>query len=130
MNTFTSILLAAGLLIAVDTIYLSTVGRYATAMFAKIQGSPVRFNYLAAVIVYLALAYLLTRPFVDSWKTAMGLGAAVYAVYDFTNLATLEDYSVQFAMIDTVWGGVLFAAAHFLYKVLEERIGGSGAVSA
>jgi uncharacterized membrane protein len=41
-------------------------------------------------------------------------GAAVYAVYDFTNLAILKDYKVQFAVMDTLWGGTLFALAHYI----------------
>ncbi len=122
MNAFASLLLAAALLIAVDMLYLSVIGEYAKSMFARIQGSPMRFNYLAAAVVYGVLAYLLTRPWMDSWWTAFSTGAAVYAVYDFTNLATLKDYTVQFAMIDTVWGGTLFAVAHMLHGLLVERL--------
>jgi uncharacterized membrane protein len=125
MNTFLNLALAAVILVAVDMLYLSIIGQYARAMFAKIQGSPMRFNYLAAAIVYAALAFLLTRPFIDSWWTAFSIGAATYAVYDFTNLATLKDYSVQFAMIDTLWGGVLFGFAHMLHGLLKGRIEGS-----
>jgi len=125
MNTIASILLAAAILLAVDMLYLSVIGEYAMSMFARIQGSPVRFNYLAAAVVYGVMAYLLTRPWMDSWWTAFTTGAAVYAVYDFTNLATLKDYTVQFAMIDTVWGGTLFAVAHMLHGLLVARFSGS-----
>ncbi len=127
MNIVVKLALAAVRLVAVDMLYLSVISEYAKSMFARIQGAPLRFNYLAAAIVYLALAYLLTRPYVDSAMTAFGLGAATYAVYDFTNLATLKDYSVQFAMIDTVWGGTLFANAHMLYGLLVARFEGGSA---
>jgi uncharacterized membrane protein len=125
MNPTTRILLAGVILVAVDFLYLSFSAGYAKAMFERIQGSPLRMNYIAAAIVYVALAYLLTRPFVDSSVTAFGLGAATYAVYDFTNLATLKNYTVQFAIMDTLWGGSLFAIAHFIYSTLLVRLEGS-----
>ena len=113
--------MAAVILVAVDFLYLSFSAGYARAMFERIQGAPLRMNYLAAAIVYLALAYILTRPFVDSWTTAFGLGLATYATYDFTNLATLKNYTVQFAIMDSLWGGTLFAIAHFIYSTLLAR---------
>ncbi len=127
MNAASRLLIAAVILIAVDFLYLSFSSSFAKAMFEKIQGSPLRFNYLAAAVVYLVLAYLLTRPYVDSWTTAFGLGMATYAVYDFTNLATLKNYSVQFAIMDTLWGGTLFALAHFIYSTLIARLEGGSA---
>lgn len=122
MNTVTRLLIAAVILLAVDFLYLSFSSTFAKAMFERIQGSPMKFNYLAAAVVYLMLAYLLTRPYVDSSMTAFGLGLATYAVYDFTNLATLKNYSVQFAIMDSLWGGTLFALAHFIYSTLIARI--------
>jgi len=68
----------------------------------------------AAPIVYVALAYLLVQ--MKSLKQAAASGMAVYAVYDFTNLLTFKDYTLSFAIQDTLWGGVLFAIA---YSVLE-----------
>jgi uncharacterized membrane protein len=127
MNTATRLLMAAVILVAVDFLYLSFSSTFAKAMFERIQGSPMKLNYLAAAIVYLALAYLLTRPYVDSAITAFGIGAATYAVYDFTNLATLKNYSVQFAIMDTLWGGTLFALAHFIYSTLVARLEGGSA---
>ncbi len=119
--------MATVILLAVDFLYLSFSSTFAKAMFERIQGSPMKFNYLAAAIVYLVLAYLLTRPYVDSATTAFGLGMATYAVYDFTNLATLKNYSVQFAIMDTLWGGTLFALAHFIYTTLLARLEGGSA---
>lgn len=127
MNAVSRLPMATVILLAVDFLYLSFSSTFAKAMFERIQGSPMKFNYLAAAIVYLVLAYLLTRPYVDSATTAFGLGAATYAVYDFTNLATLKNYSVQFAIMDTLWGGTLFALAHFIYTTLLARLEGGSA---
>jgi uncharacterized membrane protein len=50
-------------------------------------------------------------------QEAFYVGAATYAVYDFTNLATLKNYDVKFAFADSLWGGILFYIGH---TVLEK----------
>jgi uncharacterized membrane protein len=37
------------------------------------------------------------------------MGLCVYAVYDFTNLSTLDGWSWRFALADSLWGGVITA---------------------
>ncbi len=64
-----------------------------------------------AVVVYAVLAFLLIH--MKSVKEAAIVGAATYAVYDFTNLVTFKDYTVTFAIMDTLWGGILFSASYF-----------------
>jgi uncharacterized membrane protein len=108
-------LLAPFLLLAIDIPWLWSTSGSSLAMFNKIQGVPVRFSLWPAVIVYIALAYLLLQQ--TSVKGAFLNGAAVYAVYDFTNLAILKDYTLQFAVTDTLWGGTLFAIAHYILNV-------------
>ena len=83
-------------------------------MFSEIQGKPVRMTLWPAVVVYIALAYLLLLQ--TSVKGAFLSGAAVYAVYEFTNMAVFNDYWLSFAVADTLWGGVLFSIAYLLVK--------------
>ncbi len=84
-------------------------------MFSKIQGGrAVEMNILPAIVVYIALAYLLLLQ--KSMEAAFLSGAAVYAVYDFTNLTVFKDYTLGFAIADTLWGGVLFSLAYFIVR--------------
>lgn len=116
----TSILLTvlrnAVLLVLVDALYLFFVAPMFKSMVSSIQGSALQFRLLAALPVYLALGYLLTLA--GSVQQAALLGAATYAVYDFTNYATLKGYTLQFALIDTAWGGTLFGIAYKLLSLL------------
>jgi len=45
------------------------------------------------------------------WQSALMYGCALgllcYGTYDLTNLATLRPWTVQFAVIDIAWGGVV-----------------------
>ena len=105
-------------LIVVDTLWLFTGGQFAIRMTERIQGAPVVFRYGAALIVYIALAYL-HNTFATSIREAFALGLSTYAVYDFTNYALLKDYDVRFAVADTVWGGVLFSMVHSIMKYIR-----------
>ena len=107
-------ILAPFLLLAIDIPWLWSTSSSSLAMFEKIQG-PVRFSLWPAVIVYIALAYLLLQQV--SVQGAFLNGAAVYAVYDFTNLAIFDKYTLQFAITDTLWGGTLFAIAHYILSL-------------
>ncbi len=103
---FQRIIIAALVMAAIDLPYLMLTGASFRPMIQAIQGSPLVFRYVAAVPVYIALAYLIGLA--TSWKQAAAIGAATYAVYDFTNYATLKNYTIEFALRDTAWGGVLF----------------------
>lgn len=78
-------------------------------MFRSIQGSSIQVVWWAVPVVYVALAYLLLQT--KGPSEAFGLGVATYAVYDFTNLATLRGYEPWFAVMDSLWGGALFYMA-------------------
>ncbi len=102
----------AVLIFLVDIPWLYSVSDWSGKMIRDIQGSALEMKLLPAAIVYLALGYLATLP--KTLLEAFGIGAATYAVYDFTNLATLKKYDPMFAVADTLWGGTLMAAVYWL----------------
>jgi uncharacterized membrane protein len=42
------------------------------------------------------------------------LGIVIYGVYEFTNLSLLKNWKVLTTILDTTWGGVLFASTTYL----------------
>ena len=112
MLSIKSILTFSVLIFLIDIPWLAMVSGWAGDMVRSIQVTPMNFRWGAAPVVYLALGFLLHYP--RSTYEAFMMGAAVYAVYDFTNYATLNKYQLPFALADTLWGGTLFAIA---YKV-------------
>jgi len=95
------------LLILVDLPWLFLIGETAQRLVLRIQGSEMRLRYAPALLVYVALAYLVTKT--ETPMEAFKVGVAVYAVYDFTNLAMFKNYTLQFAIMDSIWGGILMA---------------------
>jgi uncharacterized membrane protein len=104
------ILAVAGLLLDLPWLFISS--KWSSDMIRDIQGSTLILNPVPAVVVYLALGFLATIPTTPA--ESFGLGAATYAVYDFTNLATLKKYQPLFALADTFWGGVLFTLLFYV----------------
>lgn len=112
----TQIIKNALIIAAIDLPYLLLVSGQFRPMVAAIQGSALQFRLWAAIPVYFALGYLLTLA--GGWRQAAFIGSATYAVYDFTNLATLTRYPIQFALQDTLWGGALMAIAFKVSQAL------------
>jgi uncharacterized membrane protein len=104
MNILNYILVAL-LFVAVDSIWLYLGSGLSQHMVQAIQGSPLKLRIWAGAVVYIALAYLVTLP--KNNTDAFLLGFSTYAIYDFTNYAILDKYSLKFAVMDTTWGGIL-----------------------
>jgi uncharacterized membrane protein len=102
----------AVLIVLIDIPWLWSSSSWSGQMVRDIQGSPLQMKFGPAAIVYLALGYLATIP--KSLPEAFGIGAATYAVYDFTNLAILKSYDPMFAIADTLWGGILMTIVHWI----------------
>ena len=39
----------------------------------------------------------------------------IYSVYDFTNMATIKDWRLDLAVMDSFWGAILYALSTFIY---------------
>ncbi len=42
------------------------------------------------------------------------LGLCIFGIFDFTNGALLQGYTLKFALIDTLWGGFMYGVAGYL----------------
>jgi uncharacterized membrane protein len=60
---------------------------------------------------------VITYPIIKPNKSiieAFLLGLVIYGVYETTNYALLEKWSLKTVIIDTLWGGILFALTTFI----------------
>jgi uncharacterized membrane protein len=105
------------ILILVDLPWLLLGSKNSKSMIKDIQGSDMTVKWLPSIVVYVALSYLILLP--TTSLEAFLLGTATYAVYDFTNLATLDKYKTWFAITDSLWGGVLFLIVFNVLKWLK-----------
>ena len=117
------IIISAILFVAIDSIYLNLMKNYFNYQVIKVQGSSVRFNYIAAIITYIFLIYGLYYFILSKNKSvtdAFILGVVIYGVYEFTNLTILKEWKLKSALIDTLWGGILFSLTTFLTHKIKK----------
>ena len=116
-----TLLISAVLFVCIDAIYLNLMKGYFDKQVKDIQGSVIKLNLVGAFITYIFLIYGLNY-FIISKNRSIGdaflLGIVIYAVYEFTNLSLFKNWHVLTTILDTTWGGILFALTTFLvYKI-------------
>jgi uncharacterized membrane protein len=99
-------------MLALDSVYLSNIGGPLFAKMVKgIQKDEMKINIFGAIGSYLLLILVLYKFIIVERKSpsdAFLLGFCIYGVFDFTNIAIFKNYSLLPALLDTMWGGVLF----------------------
>ncbi len=63
--------------------------------------------YIVGVLYFVSVPALAAGRPVQALIGGALLGLMCYGTYEFTNYATLRDWSLEQVAIDTVWGGVL-----------------------
>ena len=110
------------ILIFTDLSYLYLIKNLFQEQIIKIQNQKMQFRLIGAIICYLLLVfglyYFIIKP-KRSVNDAFLLGIVIYSVYELTNLAILSKWSVFTVLIDTLWGGVLFATTTYLVRALS-----------
>ena len=116
------LLISAIVLILIDSVYLNVMKGYFDNQVKSVQGSPMKINYLGAALCYIflivGLNYFIIKPR-KSVSDAFLLGIIIYGVYETTSYALLKNWSILTVIIDTLWGGLLFAATTYIVNLLR-----------
>ena len=135
----TNLIVVAVIILALDAVFLTLSKDLFARQVMVVQGSAMKVNIPSAAVCYalivVGLYYFVLRHIIvpgssasasaiqtmrlgDGVRNAFFLGILVYGVYETTTLAILKNWSPMTAVIDTAWGGVLFAATAYLYARL------------
>ena len=105
------------ILLLIDALYLYSISKLFRDQIVKVQRVVMEFRIEGAILCYLALIlglnYFIIQP-KKSVVDAFIFGLVIYAVYETTNYATLKKWSPTLVVMDTLWGGVLFALTTYL----------------
>lgn len=113
------------ILLVLDAIYLYSTRSMSGDLVRRMQGAaktPLRI--LGIVFVYACIAALLYVFILRDKRgpaDAFLLGLCVYGIYDGTNYAIFKNYPIPFAVMDTIWGGVLFATTTWLTNISRSK---------
>ena len=126
----------AVIVLALDAVFLTLTKDLFARQVMLVQGTAMKVNIPSAAICYvlivLGLYYFVLRHIIvpnatsaaasiqtmrigDGVRAAFFLGILVYGVYETTTLAILRNWSPMTAVIDTTWGGTLFALSAYLF---------------
>ena len=137
MNISDLVVLAV-IVLALDAVFLTLSKGMFERQVMIVQGTALKVNIPSAAVCYflivIGLYYFVLRHIIipnatnaaasiqtmrisDAIKAAFFLGILVYGVYETTTLAVLKNWSPVTALVDTTWGGTLFAlSTYVLYK--------------
>ena len=105
-------LLTAVVLVVLDSVYLHVIKKYFINQIKAVQGTNIQLDFTAAALCYVFLVFGLNYFIIRQRKSindAFLLGLTIYAVYELTSKALLKKWSWLTVLMDTLWGGILFA---------------------
>ena len=105
-------LLLSLLVVGIDAVYLNTISNYFNSQVKAIQGTELRLNMTSTILCYLLITlgvyyFMIEKKF--SMKDMAILGIFTYGIYDLTNKALFDKWYWKTVVLDSLWGGVLFA---------------------
>lgn len=104
-------LIMSVLLMSLDFTYIYMMMGVFQKQIVDVQRVVMKFRPAGAVVCYLlilaGLYWFIIRRRRSPLEAAF-LGAFVYGVYDSTNYAMLKKWDAKVALIDTLWGAILF----------------------
>jgi uncharacterized membrane protein len=119
------LLISAIVLISIDFIYLNVIKGYFGRQIQNVQGSKLEVNFLGAALCYIflivGLNYFIIKPN-KSINEAFLLGLIIYGVYETTSYALLKNWSIITVIIDTLWGGLLFASTTYIVNMMRKIV--------
>ena len=129
MNFIWQYLVAAGLFVACDAVWLTTMVKrfYRPQMGKLISAQP---DFLAAgafyaLYIFGIIVFVVTPALAkDSLSFAVSrgalLGLLMYATYDLTNQATLKGWPIKVTIVDMLWGtfvtGLVATVTYLIFR--------------
>jgi len=115
-------------LLIVDQVWIQGAAKLHQDMVQKVQGSPLVVDLVAGAGFYAlgAIAFyhfLLNNPVVTKsnvWYYGLVLGLCMFGTFDFTNKAIFKNYSWDYALKDTLWGGFVFSFVSTLIYYVKD----------
>jgi len=109
-----SLLVVAVTVLIMDSIWLNIQYNFNTSIIKNVQKSVMKIRYIPAALVYVLIpvavtyfAILQSKSLHESIKKGALLGLCIFGVYDLTNLATFDNWTMRLTIQDMAWGTFL-----------------------
>jgi uncharacterized membrane protein len=115
-------LISAILFVVIDFVYLNLIKKYFENQVKIVQDSQLQVNLLGVILCYIflifGLNYFIIKPKRSPYDAFL-LGILIYGVFETTNYALFKNWSIFTVILDTLWGGTLFAIVTFIINMLR-----------
>lgn len=98
---------AIGLRLIIKPVFERHVAHLFADPFRVVPAALFYLGYIVGVLWFVSLPALRAGDPLAALVGGVALGLFAYGTYEFTNYATLRDWSVEQVAVDTIWGGVL-----------------------
>jgi uncharacterized membrane protein len=112
LKSVREVLISIVALLVLDGIYIYLTHKIFADQIVNIQRVVMTLKPIGALVCYILLVAGLNYFIIQKNRSipeAFFLGLVIYGVYDSTNYATLKKWEANVAIMDTLWGGSLFA---------------------
>ena len=75
--------------------------------FRTVPAAMFYLGYVVGILWFVSIPALRSGEPMTALVGGFILGIMAYGTYEFTNYATLRDWSIEQVVVDTLWGGVL-----------------------
>lgn len=122
-NFIINLVVAFLLFVGFDILWFKTLGLkyFYNPQFEAINGKKFKVRIWAGLLVWLFLAIACSMLVQYSDLDNLGLflygmfvGFIIYGVYNFTNYATIQKYSIKTVAADTLWGTLVFSVVSII----------------
>ena len=106
----------------VDSLYLFSMKDKFNTLIKGIQGSSLKLKTIPTILCYIFLVSSIYYFIIQKNATildAFFLGFFMYGVYETTNLAIFDNWTPFIALIDTIWGGILFMTSVYIFNYFK-----------
>tara|TARA_X000000950_G_scaffold37328_1_gene39868 strand:- start:389 stop:772 length:384 start_codon:yes stop_codon:yes gene_type:complete len=116
------VLLVAGILTILDGTFIYFMKNRFVKQIEKITCKPIviRFSSVVACYIILTIGVYYFVIYKNSSLVDSGLmGFMIYGIFETTNLAIFKDWNIVNAVIDSIWGGLLFVLTKLVFVQLK-----------
>jgi uncharacterized membrane protein len=120
VNVPLRVIISGIILLALDLTYISLASSFFAKQITLVQTLPVKINYIAAIISYIVIIFAINYFILNNDASVLDaflLGFSIYAIYELTNYSLLRNWQFKTVVVDTLWGGILFATVTAIMKI-------------
>ena len=113
-------------IIILDVIFFAITKQHFIDQIEAVQKKPFNITWnkmLTGLLCYMVIALTITSmPVISPYKGFI-IGCTVYSIFELTCYTIFEDWKISTIILDTIWGGIVFASAFQLIKWINNYNG-------